>query len=88
MGLGTKDILVGGYLLYWAYNKVLPFSIWWIIGLYIVIFIIESLIASIIKKSSKVIEKKANDIDSKVKGFDNRLSILESIFKSSERRGK
>ncbi len=75
----VKEIVVAFYFVYWIVHNSTPFSVWWIIGIYILIYIFEILITSILKKSSDKIEEKAKDIDETIEGFNNRLNKLEVL---------
>lgn len=71
------NIIAAFYFVYWVYYNQQPFSIWWLVLIYLAIFIFLSTITSILKGSSKAIEKKAYDIDDKIKDFERRLKCVE-----------
>jgi len=80
MRLGLHTILLMFYFTYWIVHDKLPFSIYWIVGLSILIFIFETIITSILKATSKSIKKSSDKIGDIVEGFDNRLTKLEDEF--------
>lgn len=77
--VGIKEILVGFFFGYWIVHDTIPFSIWWIILIYIGVFLFETILASIFKETTKKMSKTANEIKDTINGFERRLNRLEKL---------
>lgn len=74
------NIVAGFYFLYWIYYNQQPFSIWWLVLIYLGLYIFMGLITGIMKGSAKAIEKEGKDIKDVIKGFEKRLDKVKEKF--------
>jgi len=80
MELTIANIIALFYFGYWIVHNSQPFSIWWLVIMYICLYILNMILISIIKCSSKVMEKAGKDIKEHISSFDKRLKKVEDAL--------